>query len=172
MISELEYASKWVERASVVTDPFDRFVYSFFALNALYGPFYVKSERYAIKDLFDELYTEAPQFKYEVKEMLEYPEFQYFIDRKPIQNCRYDASTMDPWLRDTSSDHYKLSEGHWKRSNQSMLMIIYQIRCNLFHGQKQYSRSDDFEIIENASILLLEYMKLFVKYYPLAVSYY
>lgn len=51
-MNEYVYAEKWVELAQRERDPFDRFVYCYFALNAIYNPFYERNERQAIKSLY------------------------------------------------------------------------------------------------------------------------
>lgn len=42
-------------------------------------------------------------------------------------------------------------------------MILYQVRCNLFHGNKSFPSESDQETMRNASALLLRYNEIFVK---------
>ena len=158
------HAQKWVELAANENDYFDRFVYCYFALNALYNPHYERHERQAITTLFKKTYNQHSSFKHEIKLLINTDEFKYFIERKPIKNCKYNPLIDPPKYYDTSEYHSKLSLGDWFDSNLAMLMIIYQIRCNLFHGNKQYYNENDQVIMKNASKLLFEYMRLFVKY--------
>lgn len=163
MMNHYYHARKWVELAEKENDYFDKFVYCYFALNAIYNPHYDHSERQAIRTLFKITYNTRPGFKQEMKEILKTDEFSYFKNRRPIRNCKYNPE-VNPYDRyDTAKECSMLLLNDWFNSNQAMIMIIYQIRCNLFHGNKQYYNEDDQEIIKNASVLLLKYMKAFVK---------
>ncbi len=158
MIDEYQYALKWAHRAEREEDPFDKFVYCFFALNALYSKYYETSERKAIEKLFDSYYKDA-KFKKAIGDILRMTEFQYFIVRRPIKNCRFRNNSSQERYVDTSIDHAKIKEKSLYRSNKAMLMILYQIRCNLFHGNKAFYNEDDQKIMSNASSLLLQYVK-------------
>ena len=48
VISNREYILKWIEKSKTEEDYFDKFVYGFFALNAMYSVYYDESERQAI----------------------------------------------------------------------------------------------------------------------------
>lgn len=158
------HAKKWVELAEKEIDYFDKFVYCYFALNALYNPHYERSERQAICTLFKRTYNYNYGFKEEMRNILNTKEIKYFINRRPIRNCKYNPEINPNVQYDTAKEKALLLSNNWFSSNQAMLMIIYQIRCNLFHGNKQYYDENDQDIMKNASILLLKYMKAFVKY--------
>ena len=66
-------------------------------------------------------------------------------------------------MRDAADDKARLLDRSPKTSNRAMLMILYQIRCNLFHGNKSFGDSNDQEIMKNASELLLQYNLIFAK---------
>lgn len=160
-MNEIRYATNWVKVAIESDDPYDRFVYAFFALNALYNKYYKNSERQAIKSLFYDRFKNK-QFRKKVDSIMDLEAYDYFVKRRPIRNCRYVEGVTEPRYYDTACDTYSLADYDAKTSNISMLMIIYQIRCNLFHGNKQYHNHDDMEIMENSSTLLIEYMKAFL----------
>jgi len=160
IISNRNYILKWIEKSRIEEDYFDKFVYGFFALNAMYSVYYDGNERQAIKDLFaSSINTQCEDFR----EILYTPEYEYFCKRPPIKNCKYDPSKEFSGPRDTSRDTIKLFERNPKSSNRAMLMILYQIRCNLFHGNKSFGDSNDQEIMKNAAELLLRYNLIFAK---------
>ena len=159
-ISNKEYILKWIEKSKNEEDNFDKFVYGFFALNAMYSIYYDGDERRAIKDLFDSSYNAHSR---EYEEILYTQEYEYFCKRPPIKNCKYDPSKERPGPRDTYRDTIKLSERLARSSNKAMLMILYQIRCNLFHGNKSFGDENDQEIVKNAAELLLRYNLIFAK---------
>ncbi len=151
---------KWIEKSRNEEDYFDKFTYGFFALNAMYSEFHTTSERNAIKELFDISYE--PNID-EFKKILHMPEFDYFCTRKPIRNMKFDPANPDSGYPDTLRDTENIREKHPRRSNRSMLMILYQIRCNLFHGNKAFNYEYDQEVMKNASELLLRYNDIFSK---------
>lgn len=160
LISNKEYILKWIEKSKDEEDNFDKFVYGFFALNAMYSVFYDGNERQAIRALFDH----SINAHYEEYEAILYtPEFEYFCHRAPIKNCKYDPNKEFSGPRDTSRDTARLLDKHARISNRAMLMILYQIRCNLFHGNKSFGDMNDQEIMKNAAELLLQYNSIFAK---------
>lgn len=160
VVSNKEYILKWIEKSKNEEDYFDKFVYGFFALNAMYSVYYDTSERKAIQDLF----RSAIDNNYEdFRAVLHTPEYEYFCKRPAIKNCKYNPQRDDPRMRDTADDKARLFDRSPRSSNRAMLMILYQIRCNLFHGNKSFGDSSDQEIMKNASELLLRYNLIFAK---------
>ena len=159
-ISNRDYILKWIEKSKNEEDNFDKFVYGFFALNAMYSIYYDGNERQAIKDLFDQSISAHYE---EYRKILYTPEYEYFCKRPPIKNCKYDPNKEFSGPRDTSRDTAKLLDMNPRSSNRAMLMILYQIRCNLFHGNKSFGDFNDQEIMKNAAELLLRYNLIFAK---------
>lgn len=160
LISNREYILKWIEKSKNEEDNFDKFVYGFFALNAMYSIYYERDERRAIKALFA---ASLDNHFDEFRKILCTPEFDYFCNRPAIKNCKFNPLRDDPRTRDTSEDTDNLRNKHPKFSNRSMLMILYQIRCNLFHGNKSFGDMNDQEIMKNAAELLLRYNLILAK---------
>ena len=160
LISNRDYILKWIEKSKDEEDYFDKFVYGFFALNAMYSVYYDGNERQAIKELFEASFKANYD---EYRKILDTPEYEYFCNRPAIKNCKYNPNKENPGPRDTSRDKVKLLDRSTKGSNRAMLMILYQIRCNLFHGNKAFSDSNDQEIMKNAAELLLKYNLIFAK---------
>lgn len=159
-ISNKEYILKWIEKSKNEEDNFDKFVYGFFALNAMYSAYYDKDERSAIKDLFS---SSLDTHREEYRKILYTPEYEYFCNRPAIKNCKFNPLRDNPKFRDTAVDTARLSEKSTGGSNKAMLMILYQIRCNLFHGNKSFGDMNDQEIMKNAAELLLRYNLILAK---------
>lgn len=161
MLTHTEYIRKWVEKSRDETDNFDRFVYGFFAFNALYSEHYTgeSSERYAIKEFLNDNFVGHES---EFKAIFELPEYEYFCNRRPIKNMRYDPNSGQGY-QDTRRETEAIKEKVLKKSTKAMIMILYQIRCNLFHGEKSFANESDREVMRNASELLLRYNEIFIK---------
>ena len=159
-ISNKDYILKWIEKSKKEEDHFDKFVYGFFALNAMYSIYYEGDERRAIRDLFQ---ASVDSYSAEYRKILYTPEFEYFCNRPPIKNMKYNPNKENPGHRDVARDTDKLAEKSTRGSNRAMLMILYQIRCNLFHGNKSFGNENDQEIMKNASELLLRYNLILAK---------
>lgn len=84
-------------------------------------------------------------------------------NRPAIKNCKYNPNKENTGPRDTSRDKARLFDRAPKASNRAMLMILYQIRCNLFYGNKSFGDFNDQEIMKNTSELLLQYNLIFAK---------
>ncbi|MCR5727461.1 MAG: hypothetical protein K6G24_08345 [Lachnospiraceae bacterium] len=162
MLAHTDYIIRWIEKSRDEEDYFDKFVYGFFALNAMYSEFYDNSvktgERGCIEKLFRVcLKDHRPEFN----EIFDMQEYKYFCERRPIKNMRYNPNNPGKERADTRKEVYKLKEREIFDSNLAMLLILYQIRCNLFHGNKAYSNEFDQEVMKNASELLLKYNEIF-----------
>jgi len=136
-------ARSWLGKADGEGDPFDRFVSLWFALNALYNEFFDRSERAAIGDF---LYSGHHSMGEDAElAILGSGPARYFTERV-IRDCR-------GWGTDTREDATILasSERMPTRRVKSLLMILYQVRCNLFHGNKVYARESDEEVVAHAA---------------------
>lgn len=45
---------------------------------------------------------------------------------------------------------------------ESLLITIYQVRCNLFHGSKSLHNPRDLELVRSSSIILEGYLKAYL----------
>ncbi|MCR4649068.1 MAG: hypothetical protein K5776_08325 [Lachnospiraceae bacterium] len=161
MLENVNRIYTWIEKSRKEEDYFDKFVYGFFALNALYSDYYDESEKEAIKTLVDEDYA---SIKEDLLKIFDLSEFEYFCNRDPIKNMRYDPAKGIGYP-DTKYYVEKIREKSPRKSTKAMLMILYQIRCNLFHGDKSFNVASDQEVMKNASELLLRYNEAFIKKY-------
>ena len=60
--------------------------------------------------------------------------------------------------RDLFSD-LKDSKKDSEKKIESLLLTIYQVRCNLFHGSKSLEKKRDIDLVRASSVLLEGYLK-------------
>ncbi|WP_254172881.1 HEPN domain-containing protein [Planktothrix pseudagardhii] len=149
-----EIAKSWVSKAEQETDDFNRFVSLWFAFNALYNEFFFGNERRAIKDFID---FSRLQIRREALIEIFRDDSSLFFTTRIIRDCRDTG-------KDTLEDSYKLND---RRSTpkyrlKALLMILYQVRCNLFHGNKIYHRDSDKEVVRNAANVLLKILQAYL----------
>jgi len=146
MKNPVEIAQTWFEKANQAEDHYDRFVYLWFALNALYNEFFTGSERKAISDL---IYSDDYRLNNsKINEILNIPEVEFFKNRI-IRDCRGNGRDTCAYAAILKSNSYS-----HKKKLDNLLKILYQVRCNLFHGNKMFGRDSDDEVILHASTAL------------------
>lgn len=148
-------AQRWYRKAVSADDNYDRFVFLWFAFNALYNEFFDSSERRAIGDL---VYSNRYHISNAgINDILETPHASFFKQRI-IRDCRGNG-------RDTSESAAVLrsSDSSPRKRLDCLLRIVYLVRCNLFHGNKMYGRDSDDEVVTNAAFVLTEIIEAFLK---------
>ena len=152
-----EIAQSWLKKAEDAgRDDFDRFISLFVAFNALYGRYHglKMSEIDAIKQFA----TANPLREPELRRILDL-ESAYFFSHRVIKNSRNGKDTSD--LSEVLSN---ANASHSDRF-QSMLLILYVVRCNLFHGRKVYTDESDECVMRHAASALEAIVKAFLKQY-------
>ena len=147
MKTAIQAARAWHSKAKDETDDFDRFVYLWFAFNALYNEHLRDSEKYAINSFITEEFYQMRNVRY----IINSDSARYFQNRA-IRSCKafdYQDTLFDTnKLRDSrNSDLVRL---------RALTMILYQVRCNLFHGNKMFSSESDHEIVRHAANVLYD----------------
>lgn len=156
MKTPAEVARSWLKKAEAENDDFDRFVSAWFAFNAVYGQRFDGDERRAIGDLLHD-----PEFRLPdpaIRTMLANPGVRYFVDRdSPIRSTRGDG-------RDTRGEQIRLRNKGWPPIQRlhALLRILYQVRCNLFHGDKMYTSELDQEVVRHAANALIPVVRSYV----------
>lgn len=141
-------ALSWLSKAKSEQDCFNKFISLWFSFNALYNKLITVDERNAIGDL---IYSEEYQIdETRIRTILNSSSVKFFTKRI-IRDCRGNG-------HDTAEDAVILADAHrpLKRRLKALLIILYQIRCNLFHGNKIYERDSDQEVIKNAGNALTD----------------
>ncbi len=136
-------ARTWYNKAGCAEDPYDRFICLWFAFNALYNEFLQGSERNAIGELvYSNRYTLSNT---SIHNILNSPCVEFFKQRI-VRDCRGSG-------RDTSESAAVLRNSAFypKKKLYHLLRILYQVRCNLFHGNKMFGRDSDDQVVSNAA---------------------
>jgi hypothetical protein len=149
-----EAAQAWFAKAEKERDDYDRFVALWIAFNALYSEFLETSERQAIGKFICR--TVSGPDDGTIKHIVERTDAQFFRDRI-IRDVRRGA-------RDTM-EHATILGARYRTPRhrlKALLMILYQVRCNLFHGDKTYGRDSDNEVVANAAKALMQVLRAYL----------
>lgn len=142
-----EIALSWLKKAKTEQDHFDQFVSLWFALNALYNQFFEGSEGGALNNLvFSSQYrlNNAKTFK-----ILNSKNAMFFTKRI-IRDCRGNRIDTAEWASKLKN------KGSYPRNRLwALIRILYQVRCNLFHGNKMYERDSDQQVVSKAAAVLM-----------------
>ena len=81
-----------------------------------------------------------------------------YFKQRIIRNCRLDSSN------DTAeyAARLKSERNSLKYRLIALMMILYQVRCNLFHGNKLFTSESDQEVVDNAASVMQEVMSNWV----------
>lgn len=140
-----EAARAWYLKARDEEDQFDRFVYLWFSFNILYSEYMTNDERWAIRKFVQSRVHSIRN----VEQILNHDDSRYFV-RRIIRNCRIDDT------QDTSELAAKLKNPRNLKTVrfEALMLILYQVRCNLFHGNKLFSSESDQEVVMHAANVL------------------
>ena len=139
-------AREWLERGLESRDPIDSFTDSWRGFNNLFYHYDGNSELEKIRNFLGLAISEisARQLIDNHTEEIAYLLSQPVIDMRG--NDRDTTPSIEAYT-DSSSDIEKLKE---------LFNIIYQVRCNLEHGQKSPNRDRDIELCASAWPLVAE----------------
>ncbi|MGF1788902.1 hypothetical protein L4D00_24250 [Photobacterium swingsii] len=129
-------AVEWLDRGLSHDDPMDCFTNCWIGFNNLYSNYPADSERSSIKNFVDANVTESVA---EELINLHNEEISYFISQAVINMSNTEQNTQ----RDINS--YNISESFIAKL-KSILMMTYQVRCNVIHGSKSPNRERDVEL--------------------------
>lgn len=142
-------AKRWYEKGKAENDPFDKVIYLWISYNALYGNVYGKSEKDRAIRCADEIFAENLE---NGKMLLATEDAQYF-GKRVITNCKNIEKTTEE-QRDIIANCDYSNYKSCANTMESLIACIYQVRCNLFHGDKTpcgpADLSDDAEIVTHA----------------------
>ncbi|MCL5101830.1 MAG: hypothetical protein M1544_00535 [Candidatus Marsarchaeota archaeon] len=140
---ELERVDTWIQKAKSESDVFDKYISYYIAYNMLYSLYYKKQncnldlgdkkDRYRAVNVFKFMPTKAKQelvcsiykllIEYVNKIPIETDEFWENKDKEGIASCLRQALLY--------KDNNKVLE--------YLAKWLYKVRCNIFHGSKDYS---------------------------------
>lgn len=144
------FTNRWLqraERAQVFVDDGDRFISLWIAFNGWMRSKFgedigdrcqiesVKRMR-DFEEVFDKLKKEAPAFREYLEE----------LDNIPVVNMQFKNNREDIYRYDGSFE--------------SLIEVLYQVRCNLFHGRKNINEDKkDIKLVSLAYRILLPLFK-------------
>lgn len=133
-------AREWLERGLNHNDPIDCLCNCWMGFNNLYSIYQVGAEPLAIKTFIDtKVDTAFAQALIEHHEQ----EVNYFMSR-PVIDMRGNGRSTQRDIDDYNASNCPISK------LKSILMVIYQVRCNLMHGKKSPSRDRDVELCKSS----------------------
>ncbi|WP_279156738.1 hypothetical protein [Obesumbacterium proteus] len=137
-------AQEWLDRGHATSDPIDAFSNYYKGLNNLFSSITSGSERDKIKKLIQDKIPEK-----NASQILEaHSKNVNFLLSTPVIDMRGNGKDTSEYIASYNSakdDIEKL---------KNIFMVIYQIRCNLEHGQKSPSRERDISLCQNTLPLL------------------
>jgi hypothetical protein len=139
-------AREWLARGNQASDPIDAFTNFWLGFNNLYFVVGNSRECDKIRLFLSQRVSEA-----QAEEMLEanIPAIDYLLSEPVIDMRGYGRDTTEniTAFNSTTSSLIKLQE---------VFMVIYQVRCNLVHGQKSPNSKRDVLLCQCASPLVAQ----------------
>lgn len=133
-------AKEWLDRGMKETDPVNAFSNFWRGFNNLFYGEAQGSEREKIRAFLSQKITEA-----DAKGLLQEhePEISYLLS-KPVIDMRGNGRDTTEHIQAFNAANNSLDK------LQEIFMIIYQVRCNLEHGQKSPTRERDIQLCQCA----------------------
>jgi len=137
-------AREWLERGNQATNPIDAFSNFWRGFNNLYFPVGNGLERDKIKLFLSQRISEA-----QAEEMLQANASGVaYLLSQPVIDMRGNG-------RDTAQNIQAFNAATGSLTKlQELFIVIYQVRCNLEHGQKSPNRDRDIQLCHFASPLV------------------
>lgn len=146
LICNRNIAKEWYQRGlKYQDDDFTRFMMYWIAFNWLYGESGKESERAKIR----QFYRDHREKFYNYDPFLD-PDIDVFMEG-PIYSDKSD--------KDTTDDFTGIKNG----KAVHLLLSIYQVRCNLFHGSKQLRVERDQKLVKASANILERYLEYLVE---------
>lgn len=135
----LEWYKYGLERGN---DFFGRFIMHWIAFNWLYAETYRQGERENIK-----AYCKANEHRLKKYDAFSTEAIQVFM-QQPVRDSLRGYKRLDVFQ-------------NLKRNNsiEALLLTIYQVRCNLFHGLKNIHRDRDIQLVRASAEIMEGYLK-------------
>lgn len=156
MMEPEQAARQWLTRAEREEDVFFRFASLWFAFNALYSAHHdgIKGERRVIKDFVYSSVkrSQAGRILQGCGEAID------FFANRPIRDVLGRGT-------DTAEDAARLRQIDNTRPLPrlvALVMVLYRVRCNLFHGNKAYWREADDAILRQAANVMERVLKTYL----------
>lgn len=119
-------AKQWLQRGQAAQDPFNAMGEYWRGFNNLFSDFPGNNERERILSYIAKTYTQASATAL----LAQYAEQIAYLISRPVIDMRGNGHTTAPNIETFKNANDSL------RKLQQVFMIIYQVRCNLEHGEK------------------------------------
>lgn len=143
-------AREWLDRGKQDADPINAFSCFWCAFNNLFFGTAEGAERGVIRAFLGQRVSEADA---EVVLRVHAPEVAYLLS-EPVIDMRGNGKDTA-----TNIQSFNAASGSLAKL-QEVFMVIYQVRCNLAHGQKSPSRGRDVRLCECASPLVAHVVEI------------
>lgn len=139
-------AREWLDRGNQETDPIDAFASYWRGFNTLFFGAAEGPEREKIKACLSQGISER-----DAEEILHaYKSEIAFLLERPVIDMRQNGRDSEPNIQAFGTATASLVK------LQEVFMVIYQVRCNLEHGQKSPSNGRDIQLCQHASRLVAD----------------
>lgn len=145
-IYERNIAAEWYQYGLKTGDDFFmRFMMHWIGFNWLYNQIPGRDERQKIKKFY-----EQNRNSFDKVDPFSMPEIDVFL-----KNAVFDMAKGEP----RTVDYQNLK----RYSVEALLLTLYQVRCNLFHGSKSLRVERDKDLVRASADILEKYMKVLVE---------
>lgn len=133
-------AQEWLDRGRTTPDPIDAFSNYYKGLNNLFSSITSGPERDKIQNLIQNKISE----KNATEILNTHSKNVDILISIPVIDMRGNGKDTSEYITSYNSEKDDIAK------LKNIFMIIYQIRCNLEHGQKSPSRERDISLCQNA----------------------
>lgn len=130
-----QLATEWIDRAQNSEDIYDKFISAYIALNFLYNE---RKERCERDRMVNYLLAVTDYLKFDPLTVHNIDEYLAY----PVVNMTPRASKKNP--------PQKVSD------KRSLFAAIYQVRCNLFHGNKTLGDTRDQRLVAQGADVIID----------------
>lgn len=141
----IERIMRWLRRGLDDTDKIDRFISCWISFNAFYNHYQGASERVRFKDLLENLMDEKTS-----EEIINSNTSQ--INMLKMTNIKYKDSMLNQELENC------LKSKQYKDALKYSVECIYQVRCDLFHGEETLIQQNT-RLVNSCIPLLVEVIR-------------
>jgi hypothetical protein len=139
--------NSWIDKGNNEQDVFNKFICYWIPFNAIYMFRYtVKSDRDGIESIKKESYFVA--------------EYKKLLTESDFINRLNELKLICPVTSEKSGNSYNINNNNFS----DVIEILYQARCNLFHGSKDFSDKRDIAVITAATPVLARFVNVFSTY--------
>ncbi len=139
-------AKEWLERGMESTDPIDMFSNSWRGFNNLFYRSSGRIERTKIRNYLIDNVSEDVSTSL----LHEYSEEVYYLLSQPVIDMRGNGEDTGKYIK-----RYRTSSTNQERI-VALFLIVYQVRCNLEHGQKSPNQDRDIKLCSSSWPLVAE----------------